>query len=101
MASRAVVSVTDSFHDENFAVPGVTVYRPMFQRNAGLPGQALQLLWRRLTHVRPAFQQTHLAAVAEANGPDSGLAILNAIEPEAVSSYQPYCAVHRPIVWER
>jgi RNA polymerase sigma-70 factor (ECF subfamily) len=31
--------------------------------------------------------------VAEASGPESGLAVLNAIEPEAVSCYQPYWAV--------
>ena len=35
----------------------------------------------------------YAAALAEANGPGAGLAVLNAIESEAVSSYQPYWAV--------
>ena len=31
--------------------------------------------------------------MAEANGPEAGLAVLNTIESDAVSSYQPYWAV--------
>src|SRR5262249_25335020 len=36
---------------------------------------------------------SHAAAVAEAYGPAAGLAVLAAIEPQAVSTYQPYWAV--------
>src|ERR1700683_2254466 len=35
----------------------------------------------------------HAAAVAEAEGPESGLAVLDAIDLESVSGYQPYWAV--------
>jgi predicted RNA polymerase sigma factor len=31
--------------------------------------------------------------VAEANGPEAGLAVLNRIDPDDVSAYQPYWAV--------
>jgi len=35
----------------------------------------------------------YAAALAEANAPEMGLAVLDAIEQEAVSAYQPYWAV--------
>src|SRR5258705_3881739 len=35
----------------------------------------------------------YAAAVAEANGPETGLAVLESIDPDAVSHYQPYWAV--------
>jgi len=38
-------------------------------------------------------QTAYAAAVAEANGPARGLAVLNAIDPTSVSTYQPYWAV--------
>jgi len=38
-------------------------------------------------------QAGYAAAVAEANGPEEGLAVLNSIDQEAVSHYQPYWAV--------
>lgn len=41
----------------------------------------------------PGAQTGYAAALAEANGPQAGLAVLEAIESDAVSSYQPYWAV--------
>lgn len=41
----------------------------------------------------PGAQTGYAAALAEANGPQAGLAVLDAIESDAVSSYQPYWAV--------
>jgi RNA polymerase sigma-70 factor (ECF subfamily) len=38
-------------------------------------------------------QTGYAAAVAEANGPEAGFAILESIDSEAVSHYQPYWAV--------
>jgi predicted RNA polymerase sigma factor len=35
----------------------------------------------------------YAAALAEANGPEAGLAVLESIDPDAVSHYQPYWAV--------
>ena len=41
----------------------------------------------------PGVQTGYAAALAEANGPQAGLAVLDAIKSDAVSSYQPYWAV--------
>ena len=41
----------------------------------------------------PGTRTGYAAALAEANGPQAGLAVLDAIESDAVSSYQPYWAV--------
>ena len=56
---------------------------------------AISAFYEQLIRLSPTIGRRtgYAAAVAEANGPESGLAILNAIEPEAVSSYQPYWAV--------
>jgi RNA polymerase sigma-70 factor (ECF subfamily) len=35
----------------------------------------------------------YAAAVGEAKGPEAGLAVLNGIDPDDVSAYQPYWAV--------
>jgi RNA polymerase sigma-70 factor (ECF subfamily) len=41
----------------------------------------------------PGTRTGHAAAVAEAQGPADGLAILDQIDPRSISSYQPYWAV--------
>ena len=41
----------------------------------------------------PGARTGYAAALAEANGPQAGLAVLDAIKSDAVSSYQPYWAV--------
>jgi len=56
---------------------------------------AILLFYERLLRVSPALgtQIGYAAAVAEANGPETGLAVLDAMDLEAVSHYQPYWAV--------
>jgi len=56
---------------------------------------AIVLFYQQLLRVSPALgtRAGYAAAIAEANGPDAGLAVLNSIDPDAVSHYQPYWAV--------
>src|SRR5207253_988111 len=56
---------------------------------------AILLFYELLLRVSPALgtQIGYAAAVAEANGPETGLAVLDAMDLEAVSHYQPYWAV--------
>ena len=56
---------------------------------------AILLFYERLLRVSPGLgtQIGYAAAVAEANGPETGLAVLDAMDLEAVSHYQPYWAV--------
>jgi RNA polymerase sigma-70 factor (ECF subfamily) len=56
---------------------------------------AISTFYQELIRLSPSLgrQTGYAAAVAEANGPESGFAVLNGIESEAVSSYQPYWAV--------
>jgi RNA polymerase sigma-70 factor (ECF subfamily) len=56
---------------------------------------AICAFYQQLIHISPTLGRRtgYAAAVAEAAGPEPGLAVLAAIEPDAVSSYQPYWAV--------
>ena len=56
---------------------------------------AIVLFYEQLLRVSPALgtQAGYAAAVAEAKGPEAGFAILDSIDREAVSHYQPYWAV--------
>jgi RNA polymerase sigma-70 factor (ECF subfamily) len=56
---------------------------------------AIMLFYEHLIRISPTLgtRTGYAAAVAEANGPDAGLAVLNAIDLESVSAYQPYWAV--------
>jgi predicted RNA polymerase sigma factor len=56
---------------------------------------AIVLFYQQLLRVSPALgtRAGYAAAVAEANGPEAGLAVLESIEPDSVSHYQPYWAV--------
>jgi RNA polymerase sigma-70 factor (ECF subfamily) len=51
--------------------------------------------YQQLLRISPTLgtQIGYAAALAEADGPHAGLAVLNAIESDSVSSYQPYWAV--------
>ena len=53
------------------------------------------LFYEQLIRVSPTLgtRTGYAAAVGEAKGPEAGLAVLDAIEPEDVSAYQPYWAV--------
>ena len=56
---------------------------------------AIALFYEQLIRISPALgtRAGYSAAVAEAKGPSAGLAVLDAIDPDAVSGYQPYWAV--------
>jgi RNA polymerase sigma-70 factor (ECF subfamily) len=66
------------------------------QARAGrIEWQAIVQFYEQLIRISPALgtRTGYAAAVAEANGPEAGLAVLDAIESGAVSGYQPYWAV--------
>jgi RNA polymerase sigma-70 factor (ECF subfamily) len=56
---------------------------------------AIMLFYEQLIRISPTLgtQTGYAAAVAEAKGPGAGLAVLDGIDPAAVSTYQPYWAV--------
>jgi predicted RNA polymerase sigma factor len=56
---------------------------------------AIMLFYERLIFISPTLgtRTGYAAAVAEANGPEAGLAVLDEIDFRSVSSYQPYWAV--------
>jgi predicted RNA polymerase sigma factor len=56
---------------------------------------AIMLFYEQLIRISPTLgaQTGYAAAVAEAQGPEKGLVVLDAIDSDAVSSYQPYWAV--------
>jgi predicted RNA polymerase sigma factor len=56
---------------------------------------AISAFYQQLIRISPTLgtRTGYAAALAEANGPQAGLAVLDAIESGAVSSYQPYWAV--------
>ncbi len=56
---------------------------------------AIMLFYEQLTRISPTLgtQTGYAAAVGESKGPEAGLAVLDGIELEAVSGYQPYWAV--------
>ena len=53
------------------------------------------LFYEQLIRISPTLGTRigYAAALAEANGPEAGLAALDGIDPDAVSGYQPYWAV--------
>jgi predicted RNA polymerase sigma factor len=56
---------------------------------------AIMLFYEQLIRISPTLgtRTGHAAAVGEANGPEEGLAVLDGIDVDAVSGYQPYWAV--------
>jgi predicted RNA polymerase sigma factor len=64
-------------------------------RSGRIDWAAIALFYKQLIHVSPSIGRKtgYAAAVAEINGPEAGLAILDAIEVAVVSAYQPYWAV--------
>ncbi len=57
--------------------------------------EAIARFYEQLIRISPTLgtQTGYAAAVAEVNGPESGLAVLDTIDSDAVSGYQPYWAV--------
>jgi predicted RNA polymerase sigma factor len=56
---------------------------------------AITLFYEQLIRISPALgtRAGYAAAVAEANGPEAGLVVLESMDPDTVSHYQPYWAV--------
>ena len=56
---------------------------------------AIMLFYEQLIRISPTLgtRTGYAAAVAEAKGPEAGLATLDAIDPDDISAYQPYWAV--------
>jgi predicted RNA polymerase sigma factor len=56
---------------------------------------AIVLFYEQLIHISPTLgtRTGFAAAVGEATGPEAGLAVLDGIDPDDVSAYQPYWAV--------
>ena len=56
---------------------------------------AIVVFYEQLVRISPTLgtRTGYAAAVAEANGPEAGLAVLDGIDPDDVSVYQPYWAV--------
>ena len=56
---------------------------------------AIMLFYEQLIRISPTLgtRTGYAAAVGEANGPEAGLAVLDSIDPDDVSAYQPYWAV--------
>jgi predicted RNA polymerase sigma factor len=64
-------------------------------RSGRIEWQAIVRFYEQLTRISPTLgtRTGYAAAVAEANGPEAALVILDAIDLDVVSGYQPYWAV--------
>jgi predicted RNA polymerase sigma factor len=64
-------------------------------RSGRIEWTAIVQFYEQLTRIAPTVgtRTGYAAAIAEATGPEQGLAVLDGIEPEAVARYQPYWAV--------
>ncbi len=58
------------------------------------------LFYKQLIRISPTLgtRTGYAAAVAEAKGPEAGLAVLDGIDLDAVSTYQPYWAVRAHVL---
>ncbi len=61
---------------------------------------AIMLFYKQLIRISPTLgtRTGYAAAVAEAKGPEAGLAVLDGIDLDAVSTYQPYWAVRAHVL---
>jgi predicted RNA polymerase sigma factor len=64
-------------------------------RSGRIDWAAISIFYERLTRVSPTLgtRTAYAAAIAEAHGPEAGLAVLDAIAVDDISAYQPYWAV--------
>jgi RNA polymerase sigma-70 factor (ECF subfamily) len=64
-------------------------------RSGLIEWRAIVQFYAQLIRITPTIgrQTGYAAALAEANGPEQGLAALDALDRDTVSSYQPYWAV--------
>src|SRR5262249_38280936 len=64
-------------------------------RSGRIEWKAIVAFYAQLLRIAPTIGRRagYAAALAEATGPEQGLAVLDAIDQDAVSAYQPYWAV--------
>jgi predicted RNA polymerase sigma factor len=64
-------------------------------RSGGIEWNAIMMFYEQLIRISPTLgtQTGCAAAVAEAKGAEAGLAVLDGIDPDDISAYQPYWAV--------
>jgi len=64
-------------------------------RSGRIEWTAIMRFYEQLIRISPTLgtRTGYAAALGEANGPEAGLAVLDGIDPDAVSAYQPYWAV--------
>jgi predicted RNA polymerase sigma factor len=69
-------------------------------RNGRTAWPAIMMFYEQLIRISPTLgtRTGYAAAVAEAKGPEAGLAVLDAIDPHDVSAYQPYWAVRAHVL---
>jgi RNA polymerase sigma-70 factor (ECF subfamily) len=64
-------------------------------RSGGIQWNAIVMFYEQLIRISPTLgtRTGYAAAVAEAQGAEAGLAALDGIDPDDISTYQPYWAV--------
>jgi RNA polymerase sigma-70 factor (ECF subfamily) len=64
-------------------------------RGGRVEWKAIVQFYAQLIHISPTIgrQTGYAAALAEASGPEQGLAALDSIDRDAITAYQPYWAV--------
>jgi len=64
-------------------------------RSGRIDWAAIAIFYEQLIRISPTLgtRTGYAAAIAETNGPEAGLAVLDAIESDDISGYQPYWAV--------
>lgn len=69
-------------------------------RNGRTDWAAIALFYEQLIRISPTLgtRTGYAAAIAEANGPEAGLTVLDSIDADTVSSYQPYWAVRAHVL---
>ena len=69
-------------------------------RSGRIEWVAIVLFYEQLVRIAPTLgtRTGYAAAVAEAKGPEAGLAVLDGIDLDAVSTYQPYWAVRAHVL---
>jgi predicted RNA polymerase sigma factor len=69
-------------------------------RNGRIDWAAIALFYEQLIRISPTLgpRTGYAAAIAEANGPEAGLTVLDSIDADTVSSYQPYWAVRAHVL---
>jgi predicted RNA polymerase sigma factor len=69
-------------------------------RSGRIDWAAIALFYEQLVRISPTLgtRTGYSAAIAEANGPEAGLTVLDLIDADVISSYQPYWAVRAHVL---